>query len=303
MSTLKPTAAANLPAEPSAAIKPQLNAGRTLPDAPLVTIQPTRSWMALNLRDLWAYRELLYFMAWRDIKVRYKQTALGVAWVVMQPLLTTAIFTLFLGKLARVPSDGAPYALMVYAGLLPWSFFSGAVTAGGNSLVTSSALITKVYFPRLVIPAAAIGARLVDFAIAFVILIGLMLYYGVAPTARLLLLAPLVLLVTMLAAGFGMLTSAMNVKYRDVGVVLPVVMQLWMFVSPVLYPASLVPAKWQPLFALNPMAGIIDGFRGALLGGRLNWAALSISAAATAALLVFSAYFFRRVEKTFADII
>ena len=303
MSTLKPTAAANLPAEPSAAIKPQLNAGRTLPDAPLVTIQPSRSWIALNLRDLWAYRELLYFMAWRDIKVRYKQTALGVMWVVMQPLLTTAIFTLFLGKLARVPSDGAPYALMVYAGLLPWSFFSSAVTAGGNSLVTSSALITKVYFPRLVIPAAAIGARLVDFAIAFVILVGLMLYYGVAPTAKLLLLAPLVLLVTMLAAGFGMLTSAMNVKYRDVGVVLPVVMQLWMFVSPVLYPASIVPPKWQPLFDLNPRTGIVEGFRGALLGRQLNWTALSISAAVTAALLVFSAYFFRRVEKTFADII
>ena len=253
--------------------------------------------------ELWRARELLLFFATRDLKVRYKQTALGVSLVVMQPLLMTVIYTLFLGKLARVPSDNIPYPLFAYAGLLPWTFFSTTITNTGNSLVGSAHLITKVYFPRMVIPIAAVGARLVDFLISFVILAGMMLYYGVAPTWNILMLPVLIALVTGAALAVGLLTSALNVKYRDVTYILPVLVQLWMFVSPVLYPASLVPEKYRWLYSLNPLAGIIEGFRSALLNRQFDWFALASSAAFTLALLVFSAYIFRRVEKTFADII
>jgi len=280
----------------------------TLPDEPLVTIQPSKSWSALNLRDIWYYRELLYFLTWRDVKVRYKQTALGVAWVVMQPLISTLVFTVFLGMLVRVPSDGIPYPLFVFMGLLPWTFFASAVTGSSNSLVGSTHLITKVYFPRMIIPCAAIGARLLDFLISFVILAALMLYYGVAPTRALLFLPVLVALVTLLALAVGMWASAINVKYRDVGVVLPVLIQTWMFVSPVVYPSSIVYSrtgasalKW--LYMANPMVGIIDNFRATLLGGPFNWPALAVSAALTLVLLVYAAYDFRRMEKSFADII
>ncbi|MBC8032324.1 MAG: ABC transporter permease [Pyrinomonadaceae bacterium] len=270
---------------------------------PLVVIEPTKSWVALGLRDLWAYRELLYFLIWRDVKVRYKQTALGILWVVLQPLLTTLILTIFLGKLARVPSDGIPYPLFVYAGLLSWTFFSAAVTSSGNSLVGSAHLITKVYFPRMIIPGAAVGARLVDFGIAFLNLIVLMIYYGVGVTKAIFILPLLILLVTLLTLGIGMWTSALNVKYRDVGVVLPVFMQLWMFASPVIYPSSIVPQKYQWIYNLNPLTGILDGFRSALFGQEINWDALSISTGFTIALLVYSAYAFRRMEKNFADIV
>lgn len=275
----------------------------TLSDEPLVVIEPTRSWVAIDLRDLWGYRELLYFLMWRDLKVRYKQSVLGITWVILQPLLTTLIFTVFLGKLARVPSDNIPYPLFVYAALLPWTFFSSAITSSGNSLVGSANLITKVYFPRLIIPGAAIGARLVDFGVAFIILIGLMVYYSVTLTNAVLLLPVLVALITLLALGFGMWTSALNVKYRDVGVVLPVLIQLWMFASPVVYPSSIIPAKYQWLYNLNPMVGILDGFRAALFGRGINWSALGISTVFTLLLLVYSSYSFRRMEKDFADIV
>jgi len=279
-------------------------APRALPDEPLVTIQPGKSWAALDLRELWAYRELLYFLMWRDVKVRYKQAALGLAWVVMQPLLTTLILTVFLGMLARVPSDDVPYMLFVFVGLLPWSFFSSAVTNGSNSLVGSAHLITKVYFPRAVIPAAAVGARFVDFAVSAVILAGLMVYYRVQPTAAALLAVPALLALTaLLALACGMITSALNVKYRDVGVAMPVVVQLWMYVSPVLYPSKLVPEGWRWVYALNPLVGIIENFRAAVFGGPFDWRALSISAAYTAALLVCASYLFRRVEREFADVI
>lgn len=274
-----------------------------LPDEPLTTIQPGKSWGALDLRELWASRELLYFLMWRDVKVRYKQTALGIAWVVMQPLLMTVIFTMFLGVLARVPSGGVPYPLLVYTGLLPWTFFSSAVAGCGHSLVANANLITKVYFPRVLLPAAAVGGRLMDFAISSVILAGLMLYYRVEPTAQLLALPLLVLLTTLLALGLGMLVSALNVKYRDVGVALPVLLQLWMFASPVLYPAELAPAGWRPLLALNPMVGVVEGFRAALLGGRFSKFALAVSTVVAAAQFVFAAFFFRRVERSFADVI
>lgn len=275
-----------------------------LPGEPLVTIQPSKSGAALNLRDLWTYRELLYFLAWRDLKVRYKQTLLGIAWVVLQPLLLMLIFTVFLGMLARVPSEpGIAYPLFIYVGLLPWTFFSSAVSTSGGSLVSNSYLITKVYFPRMIIPAAVTAARLVDFAIAFVVLVPLAIYYGVTITWNIAMLPVLVLLTLLLALGFGTLVSALNVRYRDVGVILPVIIQLWMFVSPVFYPTSLVPEEWRTIYALNPLVGIIDGFRAALFGRGFNWTALAVSAVITMVVLVYSLYMFRRAERSFADII
>jgi lipopolysaccharide transport system permease protein len=274
-----------------------------LPDEPLVVIEPSKSWVAINFRDLWAYRELFYFLIWRDLKVRYKQTVLGVIWVVIQPLLTTFIFTIFLGMLVRVPSEGVPYPLLVYTGLLPWTFFSSAISTSANSLVGNAHLITKVYFPRMIIPGAAIGARLLDFAIALAMLAVLMIYYRVPPTGNLLMLPVLIALITLLSWGFGMWTSALNVKYRDIGVMLPVFTQLWMFVSPVAYPVTLVPEGWRWLYFLNPLAGIIEGFRAAILGLAFNWGALGFSTIITFVLLVYSAYAFRRMEKSFADII
>jgi lipopolysaccharide transport system permease protein len=275
-------------------------------DEPLITIEPRASWAAPNFRELWAYRELLYFLAWRDVKVRYKQTVLGVLWVVMQPLLMTVIFTVFLGGLARVPTGGLPYPLMVYTGLLPWTFFANAVTQSASSIVGNTNLITKVYFPRLIIPAAAVASRLIDFAVAFAILFGMMIYYRVGATRQIAMLPALVVMTALLALGVGMLVAALNVRYRDVGVVLPVLVQLWMFVSPVLYPASLVrnasPRAFR-LYALNPMVGVVDGFRAALLGKPLDRVPLVLAAVLTLAIVVCSTYIFRRVEKSFADVI
>ena len=274
-----------------------------LPDEPLVTIEANKAWSVSELRDLWAFRELLYFLTWRDVKVRYKQTSLGVAWAVLQPLLTMLIFTLFFGRLAGVPSDNVPYPIFAYAGLLPWTFFANAITNSGNSLVGSANLITKVYFPRMIIPGAAVAAGLVDFAIAFVILVFLMFYYGVAIGWGLLMFLPLVLLTTLLAAGMGMWLSGLNVKYRDVRFALPFLIQLWMFVSPVIYPTSFLPAKFRWFLALNPMTGIIEGMRASLFGLPFSWTSLAISVGITLALLLYSSYSFRRMEKSFADIV
>ena len=268
-----------------------------------MVIEQSNPWVAINFRELWFYRELLYFLVWRDLKVRYKQTILGIAWVVFQPLLMTVIFTIFLGILARVPSDNVPYPLFVYAGTMLWTFFSGAVSTTGNSLVGNAHLITKAYFPRVMIPIASIAARLVDVVVAFVILIGLMLYFHVAITPSILLSPLLILLLALLALGFGMWTSAVNVKYRDVGIALPVLIQLWMFVSPVVYPLSFVPARWRLVYALNPLVGIIDAFRAVLFGNNLNWPSLFISIGFTAVLLAYATYAFQSREKTFADII
>jgi lipopolysaccharide transport system permease protein len=275
----------------------------TLPNKPLVVIEPRKSWAPLNLRDLWTYRELFYFLIWRDVKVRYKQTVIGVLWVVLQPLLGTLIFTIFFGVLARVPSGGVPYPLLVFTGLLPWTFFSSAITGSGTSLVLNSHLITKVYFPRMILPGAAIGGRLLDLAIALVILIGLMAYYGAPATANLLMLPVVIAFLTVLAWGVGMWTSAANVKYRDIGVILPVVVQLWMFVSPVAYPVTLIPQKWRWLYFLNPVAGMIEGFRSAILGLDFNWGPLAYAAVITIGLFFYSAFSFRRMERSFADII
>ncbi|MFY9607542.1 MAG: ABC transporter permease [Blastocatellia bacterium] len=270
---------------------------------PLVSIRPSGKWVGLDLSSLWPYRELLYFLMWRDVKVRYKQTLLGAAWAIIQPLFAMAIFTLFFGKLAGVPSDGIPYPIFAYAGLLPWMFFSNAVTNSGNSLVGSSNLITKVYFPRMIIPAAAVGAGLIDFAIALLILVVLMIYYGVAVSLNLLMFPVLVALTMLLALGVGMLMSGLNVKYRDVRHALPFVIQLWMFATPIVYPASLVPQKWRLVYALNPLTGIIEGYRSSLFGARFDWATLGTSAAITIAILIYSAYSFRRMEKSFADVV
>ncbi len=277
--------------------------GHTLPDEPIVRIRPSRSWVALNLRDVWGYRELLYLLTWRDVQVRYKQTVMGVAWAVIQPLASMLIFNLFFGRLAKLPSDGIPYPLFAFAGLLPWTFFSNAVTNSGNSLVGSAHLITKVYFPRMIIPAATVGAGLVDLAIAFVLLAGLMAYYGVAVGWGLLMLPVVVALTVVLALGVGLWTSALNVKYRDVRYALPFLTQLWMFASPVIYPASLVPDRWRPVMALNPMTGVIEGYRSSLFGLPFDWPTLGISAAVTLALFTFAAYSFRRMERAFADVV
>ena len=274
-----------------------------LPEEPLVVIEPNKAWSAVDLKDLWAFRELLYFLTWRDVKVRYKQTELGIAWAIIQPLFTMLVFTLFFGRLAGVPSDNVPYPVFAYAGLLAWTFFANAITNSGNSLVGSANLITKVYFPRMIIPGAAVAAGLVDFAIAFVVLVVLMIYYGVMVTWSILMFPVLVLLTTLLALGMGMWLSALNVKYRDVRFALPFLVQLWMFVSPVIYPASFLPAKFRWLLWLNPMTGIIEGYRSALFGLRFNWIALAVSAVLTLIVLFYASYSFRRMEKTFADIV
>lgn len=284
-------------------------APRPLPEEPVATIGPARPWWSLNLHELWHYRELLYFLVWRDVKVRYKQTLVGVAWVVMQPLLSTLIFTVFLGNLARVPSDGTPYPLFVFAGLLPWTFFSSAVTGAGPSLVGNSNLITKVYFPRMFIPAAAVSARMLDYLISFTVLIGLELYYGVPLTWRLLVWTPpLVALIALLAFGVGMWAAAVNVRYRDVGVALPVLIQFWMFVSPVVYPSSLIYSSsvspvWKQLYMLNPLVGIIEGFRSVTFGRPVDLSALAFSAAVTLVVLLCAAATFRGMEKSFADVV
>ena len=274
-----------------------------LPDKPVVAIEPRKRWAALNLRDLWACRELLYFLMWRDIKVRYKQTVLGAAWAIIQPLVTMLIFTYFFGKLARVPTDGVPYPIFFYTGLLLWTFFSNGVTNGANSLIGNSNLITKVYFPRLIIPSAAVGAGLLDFAIASVLLIGLLIYYGFSASLCYLMVFPLVLLTTLFALGVGIWLSALNVKYRDVRYALPFLIQIWMFLSPIIYPSSMVPPEWRWVLSLNPLTGLVESFRAALFGRDLPWLALAYSGAFTLVMLVYASYTFRRMERTFAEFI
>ena len=270
---------------------------------PQVTIRAGGSWMPLDVRELWAYRELLYFLTWRDIKVRYKQAVLGVAWAVIQPLLTMVVFTLFFGKLAKIPSNGIPYPIFSYVALMPWTFFANAITNSGNSLIGNANLITKVYFPRLLIPGSAVAAGLVDFAIAFVLFVGLFVYYGVGLTWNVILLPALVVLITLLALGVGLWMSALNVRYRDVRYAMPFLIQLWMFGSPVIYSSMLMPARWRWVLAINPMTGIIEGFRSALLGQPVMSGALTYSVVVTFVVLVCAAFTFRRMERRFADVI
>ncbi len=274
-----------------------------LPEKPIVSIRPSGKWSAIDLTALWAHRELLYFLTWRDVKVRYKQTVLGAAWAIIQPLFTMLIFTLFFNKIAGIKSGEIPYPLFAYAGLLPWTFFSNAVTNSSNSLVGSANLITKVYFPRMIIPGSAVAAGLVDFAIAFAVLVILMFYYGVSPSINLIMLPFMVVLTALLALGVGMWMSALNVKYRDIRYALPFAIQLLMFATPIIYPSSMVPAPWKHILIVNPLAGIIEGYRSVLFGMPFQWTSLGISVVITLGLLVYSAFYFKSTERTFADIV
>jgi len=268
-----------------------------------LVIDAQDSALGLHVRELWNYRELLTFLIWRDIKLRYKQTALGAAWVIIQPLFTMLLFTLFFGKLARMPSDDVPYPLFAYAGLVPWTFFSNALTNSSQSLVGNASLISKVYFPRVYIPAGAVGAGLLDFAIASLLLIPMLVYYQVSLTWRIFLLLPFAMLTTLLALAVGMWLAALNVRYRDVRYAIPFIIQLWLFASPVIYPASLVPTKWRWLLALNPVTGVIEGFRASILGREFDFPTILSSLIVTLLILVFSFFAFRRVEDSFADVI
>jgi lipopolysaccharide transport system permease protein len=270
---------------------------------PLLVIEPRRSWSALDVREVVAARDLLLLLTWRDVSVRYKQTLLGAMWAILQPFLTMVVFAVLFGKIAKLPSEGVPYAIFAYAGLLPWTFFANAVTNSSNSLVGSAALITKVYFPRIVIPAAAVLAALVDLAVASAVLFVMMIFYHVWPGIGVLMLLPLVLLIALTALGAGLWLSALNVKYRDVRYAVPFMVQMGMYVTPVVYPISVIPHRWQWLLALNPLSGAIEAFRAALLNLPFHWNSLGISLAITIMLLLYAAFAFSRMEREFADII
>jgi homopolymeric O-antigen transport system permease protein len=275
----------------------------TRPLGHVVDIEPSTGLRPIHVRELWAYRELLYFLVWRDIKVRYKQTVLGAAWAVLQPMLTMAVFAIFLGRLAHVPSDGLPYPLFSFSGLVPWTFFATAVTGGAMSVVGSQQLISKVYFPRLIVPLAATVTPVVDFAIALATLAAMLAWYRVVPGAAVLWLPLLTLFAMVTAFAVSLWLSALMVIYRDVRYVVPFFIQFWMFATPVAYPASLVPATWRVVYGLNPMTGVIEGFRWALVGGPAPGPLLFASAAVVAVLLIGGVAFFRRCEGTFADVI
>jgi lipopolysaccharide transport system permease protein len=268
-----------------------------------IHIEPTHGWVALRLYELWEYRELLYFLTWRDLKVRYKQTVFGVAWAIIQPLFTMIVFSLFFGKLAKVPSDGLPYPIFSYAALLPWNLFASSLGQSSNSLVNSANLIKKIYFPRLVIPLSSVLSGVIDFAIAFAILLGMLVYYDVRPTPAIWLL-PFFLLLTLIAAlGVGIWLSALNVEFRDVRYVIPFLTQFWLFATPVAYPSSLLAGGWRILYGVNPMAGVVEGFRWALLGTQPPSAMIGVSALISLAILASGVLYFRRMEKSFADLV
>ena len=281
------------------------NARETAGSEPIVVhIRPSKGWVSLRLNELFEYRELLFFLVWRDIKVRYKQTALGASWAIIQPFFTMVVFSLFFGKLAKMPSDGVPYPIFSFAALVPWTFFATSLTNSSNSLVGSSNLIKKVYFPRLAIPIATVLSGLVDFAIAFAMLIGMMLWYGVSVTANVLWLPLFLLLALVTALGVGLWLSALNVQYRDVKYVVPFLTQFWLFATPVAYPSSLLAGKWRAVYALNPMVGVVEGFRWSLLGTKTNIGpVLFVSSMTAVVLLVAGAFYFRRMERTFADVV
>ncbi len=271
---------------------------------PVTVIEPSDGWVPLKLAELWEYRELLYFLTWREVKVRYKQTALGAAWAIIQPLFTMLIFSLFFGKLAKVPSDSIPYPLFCLAGLVPWTFFANGLSQSSNSLVTSSNLISKVYFPRLSIPLSAVLSGAVDFTISFVLLVGMMAFYRQVPPARCVYLPLFFLLAFVTALGVGLWLSALNVKYRDVRYTIPFLTQFWMFATPIAYPSSLLHEPWRALYGLNPMAGVVEGFRWALIGAdTAPGPIIAASSFASVIILIGGAFYFRRMEKTFADVV
>lgn len=271
---------------------------------PYVRIEPSRGWVSLKLRELWEYRELLYFLVWRDIKVRYKQTVLGAAWAIIQPFFTMVVFSLFFGRLARIPSDGIPYPIFSYSALVPWTFFANGMSQAATGLVSHANLIRKVYFPRLALPLARVLAGAVDFVLAFIVLLGMMLAYGIVPTVNMLWLPLLLLLALSTSLGTALWLSAMNVQFRDVGYTVPFITQFWMFATPIVYPSSLLPEPWRTLYGINPMAGVVEGFRWALLGtDTAPGPIIIVSSLAALALLISGAFYFRRMEKTFADVV
>ena len=278
--------------------------GATVPDATILRIRPSRGWQQLKLKELWHYRELLYFLSWRDIKVRYKQTVLGAAWAVIQPFFTMVVFSLFFGKLAKVPFDGVPYPLFAFAALVPWTFFASGLTHSSNSLVDSATLLKKVYFPRLVIPISSVMSGVVDFVFAFIVLLAMMLVYGVLPTANVMWLPLLLVLAFGTALGVGLWLSALNVQYRDVRHTISFLTQFWLFATPIAYPSSLLSEPWRTVYALNPMVGVVEGFRWALLGtGTAPGPMILVSSLTALIILVGGAFYFRRMEKTFADVV
>ncbi len=268
------------------------------------TIKPSYGWAALNLRDLLLYRELIFFLTWRDLKVRYKQTLLGASWAILQPFLTMVVFSIFFGNLAKVPSDGVPYPIFSYTALIPWTLFSKALQYASRSLVANSHMITKVYFPRMILPLSSVMAGVVDFLIAFVVLLGMMVFYNIFPTVNVLVLPLFLLLALVTAVGVGLWLSALNVLFRDINYVLPFLTQFWMFLTPVAYPSSMVPSEWQVIYALNPMTGVVEGFRWALLGTGQPPGIMTLVSSITAVVLLISGmFYFRRMERLFADMV
>jgi lipopolysaccharide transport system permease protein len=276
----------------------------------VLVLRPSHGWSALNLIDLWRYRELIYFLIWRDVKVRYKQTALGASWAIIQPFVTMVVFTILFGNLAKMPSDGIPYPLFSYTGLLPWGLFTKALSDAGRSMITNRSMITKVYFPRLSIPIASVLSGLVDFALAFVVLIGMILFYNYNPnleyqvvlTPAILTLPLFLVLALITSLGVGLWLSALNVQYRDINYIIPFLTQFWLFITPIAYPASMIPEQWQLLYALNPIAGVVEGFRWALLGAdTAPGPMIAVSAIIAVILMISGLYYFRRMERTFAD--
>lgn len=271
---------------------------------PFVRIQPSRGWVALQLGELWAYRELLYFLSWRDVKARYKQTALGVAWAILQPFCTMVVFSLFFGQLVKVPSDGFPYPIFAYAALVPWNFFANGLDKASSSLVLQANLIKKVYFPRIAMPIAAVVSGIIDFALAFIVLVGMMLYYGLVPSVKVLVLPLFVLLAFVTALGAALWLSALYVQYRDIRHVVPFLTQLWLFSTPVAYPSSLLTEPWRAVYGLNPMVAVVEGFRWALLGSETAPGPMVLVSVAVAIIMLSGgALYFRRMEKNFADVV
>ncbi len=267
-------------------------------------IAPSKGWVSLKLQELWEYRELLYFLIWRDLKVRYKQTTLGAAWAILQPVFMMVVFSLFFGRLGKMPSDNIPYPIFSFAALVPWTFFATGLTQSSNSLVGSAHLITKVYFPRLIIPLASVVSGVVDFAIAFTVLLGMMFYYGIVPTANVLWLPLFLLLALVTSLGVGLWLSALNVEYRDVRHLVPFITQFWLFATPIAYPSSLLNQPWRTIYGLNPMVGVVEGFRWALLGtNTAPGPIIAVSSTAACLILITGAFYFRRMEKTFADVV
>jgi lipopolysaccharide transport system permease protein len=270
---------------------------------PTIRIRPPKKWVPVNFSELWQYHELLYFFTWRDVKIRYKQTALGFLWAIIQPLFMMVVFTLFFGNLAKIPSEGIPYPLFNFAALLPWTLFAEGLTRSTTSMVSNANIMTKVYFPRLIMPISGVLSPLVDFAIAFIILIFMMLFYGFTPTTAIILLPAFILLAIMTSLAVGLWLSALNVKYRDFQYTIPFLIQIWLFASPVVYPSSMLPAQFRLLYGLNPMAGVIEGFRWALLGTNPPEAMILVSVGVVILLLIGGLFYFKRMEQYFADVV